>query len=76
MASIGHYPPLEVSPEWPQQVLDEPDPVADPNWVNPHVITIGPRYGPDDSAAKIAADYIVGIQELIRKGGLQETPVS
>lgn len=40
----------------------------DPKWVAKHVITPGPRYGPDEPAAKIASDHMVmvGIQELIR----------
>jgi hypothetical protein len=31
-----------------------------------HIITLGPRYGPDAPAPRIASDYLVGIQELIR----------
>ena len=40
--------------------------VIDYGWAADHFITLGPRYGPDDPATRIASDYMVGIQELVR----------
>lgn len=65
-ASTEDFPHLELTNEWPEEVLDQLGPVLDPKWIQYHFITLGPRYGPDDPDTGIAADYIVGIQELIR----------
>jgi hypothetical protein len=65
-ASTEHFPHLDLTDEWPDEILDELEPVLDPKWIADHIITLGPRYGPDDPAARIASDYIVGIQELAR----------
>jgi hypothetical protein len=72
-AATEHFPHLDTSDEWPQQILDELDPVLDPHWIDQHIITFGPRYGPDESAASIAADYRVGIQELILQRQIEPT---
>ncbi|MGD0792045.1 MAG: hypothetical protein ABR920_09765 [Terriglobales bacterium] len=65
-ASTEHFPHLDLTDEWPEEILDQLGPVLDPKWIAHHFITLGPRYGPDDPATRIASDYIVGIQELIR----------
>lgn len=44
--------------------------MARPYWVDKHVITLGPRYAPDDPADKIAADYLTGMADLTRDGRL------
>jgi hypothetical protein len=71
VAETEHFPHIEVSDGWPygipDEVMDELMPVViDYGWAADHFITLGPRYGPDDSAPRIASDYMVGIQELIR----------
>jgi hypothetical protein len=65
-ASTEHFPHLDLTDEWPEEILDQLGPVLDPKWVAHHFITLGPRYGPDDPATRIASDYMVGIQELVR----------
>jgi hypothetical protein len=65
-AEIEDFPHLDLTDEWPEEILDELEPVLDPKWIADHIITLGPRYGPDDPATRIASDYIVGIQELVR----------
>jgi hypothetical protein len=65
-ASTEHFPHLDLTDKWPEEILDQLSPVLDPKWITHHFITLGPRYGPDDPATGIASDYIVGIQELIR----------
>jgi hypothetical protein len=64
--STEHFPHLDLTDEWPEEILNQLDPVLDPKWIAHHLITLGPRYGPDDPATRIASDYIVGIQELVR----------
>ena len=69
-AATEHFPHMEPSDRWPedlpQETLDQLMPVVIGDWVRGYLITFGPRYGPDDPAEGIAADYLVGIQELIR----------
>ena len=65
-AETEHFPHLELTDEWPQNILDDLGGVIELRWVADHRITLGPRYGPDDPATRIASDYIVGIQELVR----------
>lgn len=65
-AETEHSPQLDLTDEWPEEILDALGPVLDPKWIAHHFITLGPRYGPDDPARGIASDYIIGIQELIR----------
>ena len=65
-ASTEHFPHLDLTDEWPEEILDQLGPVLDPKWIAHHFITLGPRYGPEDPATGIASDYIVGIQELVR----------
>jgi hypothetical protein len=65
-AETEHFPHLELTDEWPEEILDQLGPVLDPKWIAYHFITLGPRYGPDEPATRIASDYIVGIQELLR----------
>lgn len=72
-AATEHFPHLDTSDEWPQQILDELDPVLDPHWIDQHIITLGPRYAQDEPASRIASDYIVGIQELIRQRRIEPT---
>lgn len=72
-AATEHFPHLDLTDEWPQQILDELDPVLAPAWIDRHLITLGPRYAPDEPAPRIAADYISAIQELVRRGGLEQT---
>ncbi len=71
IASVEHFPHFEVSEEWPEEVIDQLNPVLDPAWIDQHLVTLGPRYSPDESAAKIAADYIIGIRELIRRNQIE-----
>jgi len=70
-AQTEHFPHLNLTDEWPENILDALGPVLDPKWIAQHMITLGPRYGPEDTAARIASDYKVGIQELIRIHRLQ-----
>jgi hypothetical protein len=72
-AATEHYPHLDLTDEWPEQILDELGPVLTPNWISQHIITLGPRYGSDATDSKIAADYLVGIRELIRQHRLEQT---
>jgi hypothetical protein len=65
-ASTEHFPHLDLTDQWPEEILNQLGPVLEPKWVAKHIITLGPRYGPDEPASKIASDYMVGIQELIR----------
>lgn len=65
-AATEDFPHLHLTDEWPEEILDQLGPVLDPKWIAFHFITLGPRYGPDDPATRIASDYIVGIQELVR----------
>jgi hypothetical protein len=65
-ASTEHFPHLDLTDKWPEEILDQLGPVLDPRWIACNFITLGPRYGPDEPAARIASDYIVGIQELTR----------
>ena len=65
-AATQHFPHIELTDEWPEEILDQFGNTLEPNWIAYHFITLGPRYGPDDPDTGIAADYIVGIQELIR----------
>ncbi len=65
-ASTEHFPHLDLTDEWPEEILDQLGPVLDPKWIAHHFITLGPRYGLDDPATRIASDYMVGIQELVR----------
>jgi len=65
-ASTEHFPHIVLTDEWPDDTADQMDLVLDPKWIAYHFITLGPRYGPDDPATRIASDYIVGIQELVR----------
>lgn len=65
-AATEHFPHLDLTDKWPEEILNQLDPVLDPKWIEYHFITLGPRYGPDDPAPGIAADYLIGIQELIR----------
>jgi hypothetical protein len=71
-ASTEHYPHLDISEEWPEQILNELNPVLAPAWIDQHIITIGPRYGPDEPVTRIASDYVIGINELIRTGRLEK----
>ena len=71
MAATEHYPHLGLTDEWPEQILDELEPVLTPSWIDQHIVTFGPRYRSDESPSHIAADYASGIRELIRKGQLQ-----
>jgi hypothetical protein len=70
-ASTEHFPHLDLTDEWPEEILDQLEPVLDSKWIAYHFITLGPRYGPDDPAAGIASDYMVGIQELVRTRRLE-----
>lgn len=70
-AATEHYPHLDLTDEWPEQILDELEPVLTPSWIDQHIITFGPRYRPDESPSHIAADYVTGIRQLIRKGRLE-----
>ena len=65
-ASTEHFPHLDLTDEWPEEILDQLGDTVEPKWIAHHFITLGPRYGPDDPDAGIASDYLVGIQELIR----------
>jgi hypothetical protein len=65
-AATEYFPHLDLTDEWPEEILDELGPVLNPKWIAYHFITLGPRYGPDDPQARISSDYLVGIQELIR----------
>jgi hypothetical protein len=65
-AETEHFPHLELTDEWPENILDDLGDVIELKWIADHRITLGPRYGPEDPAARIASDYIVGIQELVR----------
>jgi hypothetical protein len=65
-ASTEYFPHLDLTDEWPEDILDQLGPVLDLKWIAYHFITLGPRYGPDHPEVRIAADYLVGIQELIR----------
>ena len=64
-AETEHFPHLELTDEWPQNILDDLGGVIELKWIADHRITLGPRYGPDDPATRIASDYMVGIQELV-----------
>jgi hypothetical protein len=64
-ADIGRHPPFDVSPEWPEEVLNQLEPIFDPVWADRHVITFGPRYTADDSPQKIADGYLADITDLI-----------
>jgi hypothetical protein len=71
VAETEHFPHMEVSDGWPygipDEVMAELMPVVNEyGWAADHFITLGPRYGPDAPAPRIASDYLVGIQELIR----------
>ena len=65
-AATEYFPHLNLTDEWPDEILDQLEPVLDLKWIQYRFITLGPRYGPDDPDAGIAADYLTGIQELIR----------
>jgi hypothetical protein len=65
-AETVHLPNLELTDEWPENIVDDLGDVIELKWVADHRITLGPRYGPEDPAARIASDYKIGIQELIR----------
>ncbi len=62
--------PFEIDSDWPEQVIVQADPLQNLDWVDKHVITLGPRYALEDSAAKIAADYLAGMADLIKAGRL------
>jgi hypothetical protein len=65
-AETEHFPHLDLTDEWPENILDDLGDVIEPRCIADHRITLGPRYGPDEPATQIASDYIVGIQELVR----------
>ena len=65
-AETEHFPHLDLTDEWPEEILDQLGDTIEPKSIADHRITLGPRYGPEDPAARIASDYRVGIQELIR----------
>jgi hypothetical protein len=65
-AATEHFPHLDLTDEWPEEILDQLGDVIEPKCIADHRITLGPRYGPDDPATRIASDYLAGIQELIR----------
>ncbi|MBV9503220.1 MAG: hypothetical protein JO138_27925 [Acidobacteriaceae bacterium] len=69
-ASADQFPPFEISSDWPEQVIRQANPLQDLDWVDRHVITLGPRYRSEDSAPQIAADYLAGIKDLIQVGRL------
>jgi hypothetical protein len=70
-ASTEYFPHLDLTDEWPEEILDQLGPVLDSKWIAHHFITLGPRYGPDDPATRIASDYMAGIQELVRTHRLE-----
>jgi hypothetical protein len=72
-ASTEHFPHLDLTDEWPEEILDQFGTVLEPKWIAYHFITLGPRYGRDEPEARIASDYLVGIQELIRIHRLEPT---
>lgn len=65
-ASTEHFPHLDLTDDWPAEILDQLGPVLNPKWIAKHIITLGPRYGPEEPATRIASDYTIGIQELLR----------
>ena len=70
-AETEHFPHMEASDGWgddiPYEIMEELLPVVNEyGWSADHRITLGPRYGPDDPTTRIASDYIIGIQELVR----------
>lgn len=65
-AYIGRFPAVELPGEWREEVIDQLDPIADPAWVEKHIITFGPRYADSDSPQKMAQDYLAGIADLVR----------
>ncbi len=67
-ASVAHFPAFEISEYWPEEVIHEADPLQDPDWVDKHVITLGPRYTSSDPTDKIATDYLAGMADLTRAG--------
>lgn len=70
-AETEHFPHLDLTDEWPENILYDLGDVIGPRCVADHRITLGPRYGPENSVAQIASDYIVGIQELVRTHRLE-----
>jgi len=72
-AATEHYPHLDLTDEWPAQILDELEPVLTPHWIDQHIITLGPRYGPEATDSQTASDYLVGIHELIRQHRMEQT---
>jgi hypothetical protein len=71
VAETEHFPHTEVSDGWPNripdEVMDELMPVViDYSWAADYFITLGPRYGADTAAPRIASDYLVGIKKLSR----------
>jgi hypothetical protein len=64
------YSPVEISSEWPEEIIQQASLVAHPYWVDRHVITLGPRYAPEYPAGKIAADYLSGMGNLTSDGRL------
>jgi hypothetical protein len=71
-AATEHFPHLDLTDQWPQQILDELEPVLTPSWIAQHIVTLGPRYSLADPSANIASDYEGGIKELVNKGLLDQ----
>jgi hypothetical protein len=69
-AFAHQWPPFEISSEWPEQVILQASALEDVDWIDKHVITLGPRYAPEYPASKIAADYLSGMRDLTRDGRL------
>jgi hypothetical protein len=65
-AATEHFPHLDLTEEWPEEILDQLGPVLDPKWIAKHLITLGPRYDAEEPATRIASEYMVGVQELVR----------
>jgi len=71
-ASTEHFPHLDLTDQWPEQILDELNPVLDPSWIDQHIVSFGPRYDPLERDVNIAADYSLGVKELTRRGILDQ----
>lgn len=69
-ASAGNDPPFQASRDWPEVILEQLATLGNPAWSSRHIVTLGPRFGTDVSAAAIATDFLRGLAELVRTGRL------
>jgi hypothetical protein len=66
-ADLHNYSAFTASWEWPNEVLDQLDPIVDPSCIDNNFITIGPRYKPQEPPEAMAASYLQDIPSLVNQ---------